>query len=253
MIKKILQIGLFFLISIVGQLSLAALPETLHIATSATYAPFESINSRGKIEGFDVDIVNALCKQMKVSCTMTNQPWDALISSLQVGKFDALIGAMNITDTRKKEVNFTDPYYINTVSFVGETDKAADLYSVGLKHKIVGVQRGSTAQYLLQGQYPKVKLNTYVNQQDAFLDLMSGRIDIVLADTPVVMKWIKENDAQQQKYAVLVQPVSHIKYLGLGYGIALKKGNAELLAAFNKALAEIKANGDYEKIVRKYF
>jgi arginine transport system substrate-binding protein len=252
MIKKIAQIGLLVLMSIMSQLSLAALPQTVRVATNPAYPPFESINSNGEIEGFDIDVMNAVCRQMKVTCAITGQPWDSLIPSLQLGKFDAIISAMNITDERKKEVDFTDAYYVNTMNFLGETTKKVDISTAGLKGKVVGVLRGTTAQYFLQAEYPQVKLKTYANQLDSFLDFTSGRIDIVLADTPVVLGWLKENNTAN-KYAVFGGPISDIKHVGPGYGIALKKENSELLAAFNKALAEIKANGDYEKIMRKYF
>jgi len=250
--KKLIQAGLFFAVSLIAQESGAALPQTLQIATEATYPPFEFVDSKGQIQGFDIDIVNALCKQIKVTCTFSNQPWDSLIPSLKLGKFDVLVGGMNITEARKQQVDFTDPYYTNSDSFVGVKAKPLDITSIGLKDKTIGVQGGTTAQYFLEGEYPQAKIKTYASEQDAFLDLVSGRVDAVLADTPVVMAWLKDNNASH-KYAVLGNAVNDPKYFGPGYGIAFKKGNTELLAAFNKALAEIKTNRDYKKIVRRYF
>jgi len=247
--------GLFFCILTICMIPLqawATLPQTLRVVTEATYPPFEFISAEGSIQGFDIDIVNALCKHIKVSCMFSNQPWDSLIPSLQLGKFDVLVGGINITETRKKQVDFTEPYYMNTDSFVAPKNKALDVSRAGLQGKTVGVQRSTTAQYFLQGEYPQTKIKTYLSQQDAFLDLVLGRVDAVLGDTPVVMKWLKESHSSP-KYVVVGQPMNSAQYFGMGYGIALKKGNAELLAAFSKALAEIKANGEYEKIVKKYF
>lgn len=243
---------IFLLITLISHPILAALPQTLRFGTEATYPPFEFVDSAGKIQGFDIDIANALCKQMKVTCTFSNVPWDSLIPSLKLGKFNALIGGMNITDARKKQVDFTDPYYASTANFVGLTNKVLDVTPAGLKNKTVGVQGGTTLQHFLQEMYPAVKIKAYASQQDAFLDLLSARVDVVLGDTLMVMSWLKSNN-NADKYQVIGEPISNTKYFGAGYGIAVKTGNAELLAAFNQALSQIKANGDYKKIVQQHF
>jgi arginine transport system substrate-binding protein len=250
--KKFLHLSLLFFIGLISQPLFADLPKTLTIATEASYPPFESINAQGSIEGFDIDVVNALCKQIQVQCTFVNQPWDGLIPSLKLGKFDVLVGGMNITDTRKEQVDFTDPYYLNTASFVGKKTTKVQISKADLKDKIIGVQGGTTAQYFLEGEYPEVKIKTYASQQDAFLDLVANRVDLVLADTPVVKNWLQNNN-NAEKYLTLGQPISNSQYFGVGYGIAVKKGNNELRSALNKALVEIKHNGSYDKIVKQYF
>jgi arginine transport system substrate-binding protein len=250
-IKKIIQAALFVGISFLAHAVLAALPSTLRVATEATYPPFEFVDAKGEIQGFDVDIVQALCKQMQVTCVFSNQPWESLIPSLKVGKFDVLIGGMNITEARKEQVDFTEPYYASTVSFVAPIAKEIDIDS-GLEGKTIGVQGGTATEILLKEKYPAATIKTYTSQQNAFLDLTSGRVDAVLADTPVVLIWLKKNHASE-KYQRVGKPIIDLAHLGSGYGIALKKGNTELRSAFNKALVEIKETGEYEKIVQKYF
>lgn len=251
-INTILKTSLFLLITLVSHPISATLPQTLRFGTEATYPPFESVDSTGKIQGFDIDMANALCKQMKVKCTFSNVPWDSLIPSLKLGKFDALMGGMNITEARKKQVDFTDPYYSSTANFVGLSKKAIDVTPAGLKNKTIGVQGGTTLQNFLQEVYPAAKIKTYASQQDAFLDLLSARVDVVLGDTPMVRSWLKTNN-KSNTYQVIGEPINNAKYFGAGYAIAVNKGNAELLKAFNEALEQLKVSGDYKKIVQQHF
>lgn len=250
--KKFFTTALFLCISMMSQFAFAALPHTVRFATEATYPPFAFSNEKGEIQGFDIDVVHVLCKEIKVECTFTSQAWDSLIPSLQLGKFDALAGGMTITEERKKQVDFTEPYYANSLSFVGVTKKKFDVSGNGLKGKIVGVQSGTTSQQYLQQQHPDVQVKAYTSQQDAFLDLISGRVDVVLADTPVITHWLYANDPTRD-YMILGQPITDPKYAGLGYGIAVKKGNTELLSALNKAIEKMKASGEDKKIIKKYF
>lgn len=251
--KKIMQLCVGLLTGLLAVSACATLPKTISFATEATYPPFEYIDAKGEMHGFDIDVANALCKQINVTCTFSNQPWDSLIPSLKLGKFDALIGAMNITPARQEQVDFTDPYYATTGSFITLRSAPVEVSPEGLKDRVVGVQGGSTFEQYMQGQYPKVKIMTYKSIQDAFLDMKSGRINVVLGDSPTLMSWLKENDAVEHKYTVIGEPIISVKYFGAGYGIAVKKGNNELLAAFNQALEQIKNDGTYEALVRKYF
>lgn len=249
--KKLTYI-LAFLASFLATPAQAELPRIIRFATEATYPPFEYIDASGKIKGFDIDIAQALCMRMKTQCTFTNQPWESLIPSLKLGKFDALIGALAITDVRKQQVDFTDAYFSNAGSFVAPTDKHLTLSPTGLRDKIIGVQGGTTMEQYLATEYGhEVKIKTYASQQDAFLDLTSGRLDAVLGDMPTVTDWLKKHDGN--KYEMIGEPIESPKFFGVGYGIAVKKGNKELLDALNQALKDIKTDGTYERIADAYF
>jgi arginine transport system substrate-binding protein len=245
-----LLVGIFGLLS--GN-SFAVVPPIIHFATEATYPPFEYMDASGEIKGFDIDLAKALCAQIKAQCTFTNQPWESLIPSLKLGKFDALISAMNITEQRKQQVDFTRPYFITTGSFVAPKDSNIVISVEGLKNKTVGVQSATTFEHYLTAEYGKgIGMKSYPSSQDALLDLTSGRVDVVLGDTPIILDWLSNNN-MNQKYRTVGEPINNPAYFGLGYGIAVKKGNVELLNAFNSALAQIKANGDYDKLLHTYF
>jgi arginine transport system substrate-binding protein len=231
--------------------SFAAMKETIRFATEPTYPPFEYVNEQGQIKGFDIDIANALCQQLKVHCTFAAQSFDGLIPSLNLGKFDALIAALGITPAREKQLNFTQSYYQPSASFVAS--KKNHFLQKDLIGKTIGAQQGSTfAQYLYDQYKGKVKVKLYASIQDAFLDLIAGRVEAVIADRPIAISWLKESNHMQQ-YELVGGPLTNDQYFGAGYGIGFRKNEKELLQDFNQALIEIKKNGTYDKIVANYF
>ncbi|MGT3086990.1 transporter substrate-binding domain-containing protein, partial [Salmonella enterica] len=160
-------------------------------ATEASYPPFESIDANNKIVGFDVDLANALCKEIDATCTFTNQAFDSLIPSLKFRRFDAVMAGMDITPERSKQVSFTQPYYANSALVIAKKDtyKSFD----DLKGKRIGMENGTTHQKYLQDKHPEVKTVAYDSYQNAIIDLKNGRIDGVFGDTAVVNEWLKTN------------------------------------------------------------
>ena len=237
------------LIAAMGLLSTSVLAKEIKFATEATYAPFEYLDDKNEFQGFDIDLARAVCEQAKLECSFHNQAFDSLIPSLKFRRFDAVMAGMDITPEREKQVLFTTPYYENSALFVGQQGKFTSIDA--LKGKKVGVQNGTSHQsYLVDNWVSKGLLTVpYASYQSAFLDMMNGRTDGVFADTAVAADWLK----QHKEYAVVGTPVTDAKYFGTGFGIAVAKGNQELLTQLNKGLAEIKANGTYQKIYDKYF
>ncbi|MFZ3408571.1 arginine ABC transporter substrate-binding protein [Vibrio chagasii] len=240
--KKIL------LASLIGLASFnAAAQEEIKFAMEATYAPFEYMDENNQIQGFDVDLANALCEEMKATCTFHNQAFDSLIPALKFKRYDAAISAMDITEARLQQVNFSDAYYDNSAAFISIEGKVAD--QAALEGKRIGVQNGSTHQSYLLEQLPGVTAVPYSSYQDAFIDMKNGRIDSVFGDTAVVAEWFKKED----NLTYVGDRVTNQEYFGNGFGIAVNKSNPELVAQLNTALAAVKANGEYDKIFNKYF
>lgn len=249
--KKYITVSLFLMGFMMIPKINAQTDQTIKFATEATYPPFVYVGPNGQVQGFGADIVHALCQQMHAKCTIINQPWESLIPSLKLGKFDAIFGGMNITAAREKQVDFTHSYYQNSISFVAAKSTHLVVSKVGLKGKTIGVQGGTTFDTYLQDTYGnEITINHYPSEQDALMDLQSGRVDAVVGDSPLIQQWLKKNSGQ---YAIAGKPINNQKYFGKGDAIAVKKGNVKLLQALNKALVKIKANGTYQKIVNKYF
>ncbi|WP_205954409.1 arginine ABC transporter substrate-binding protein [Pantoea stewartii] len=236
------------LAALLAGLSLSAsAAETIRIATEASYPPFEFVDANNKIQGFDVDLANALCKEMDATCTFTNQSFDSLIPSLKFRRFDAVMAGMDITPEREKQVLFSKPYYDNSAIFVAQKGKVASVDA--LKGKRVGVQNGTTHQKYLADKHSDITVVPYDSYQNAVLDLKNGRIDAVFGDSAVVNEWLKQN----ANLAPVGEKVTDKAYFGTGLGIAVRQGNTELQGKFNTALDKIKSNGTYKTIYNKWF
>ncbi|MCZ4311563.1 lysine/arginine/ornithine ABC transporter substrate-binding protein [Vibrio atlanticus] len=244
--KKILLASLIGLSS-AGMAVNASAQDEIKFAMEATYAPFEYMDENNQIQGFDVDLANALCEEMKATCTFHNQAFDSLIPALKFKRYDAAISAMDITEARLKQVNFSNAYYDNSAAFISIEGKVAD--QAALEGKRVGVQNGSTHQSFLIEQMAGVTAVPYSSYQDAFIDMKNGRIDSVFGDTAVVAEWFKKQD----NLTYVGDQVTNQEYFGNGFGIAVNKSNQELVDQLNVALAAVKANGEYDKIFNKYF
>jgi len=225
----------------------ASAAQTIRFATEASYPPFEFVDADNKIQGFDVDLANALCREMGAECTFTNQAFDSLIPSLKFRRFDAVMAGMDITPEREKQVLFTNPYYDNSALFVVQKDKVASVDA--LKGKRVGVQNGTTHQKYLSDKMAGINLVPYDSYQNAILDLKNGRIEAVFGDTAVVNEWLKQNP----NLAALGEKVTDKTYFGNGLGIAVRQGNTDLQGKLNAALEKVKADGTFKTIYSKWF
>lgn len=223
--------------------SVAASAQELTFAMEPSYPPFETTNEKGEIIGFDVDVANAICKEIQATCKFKGEAFDALIPNLKAKRFDASISAIDITDARAKQILFSDAYYDSTASYVTLKGKAT-LESA----KNVGVQNGTTFQQYTVAETKQYTTKAYASLQSAILDLKSGRIDMIFGDTAVLADMISKEPEMQ----FVGEKVANKKYFGNGLGIAMHKSNKELAEQLNKGLTAIKANGEYQKIYDKW-
>ena len=220
--------------------------QDITFAMEPSYPPFELTNEKGEIVGFDVDIANAICKELNATCHFKAQAFDALIPSLIKGRggFDAAISAIDITEARAKQVAFSAPYYESSASFISVKDKVSDLAQA----KKVGVQNGTTYQQYINAEAKQYTASSYASLQDAILDLKNGRIDIIFGDTDVLREMFDKNP----ELSFVGERVTDKRYFNNGLGIAVKKSNTALVDDLNKGIAAIKANGEYQKIYDKW-
>lgn len=224
--------------------------DKLVIATDATYPPFEYVDASGKVAGFEVDFAYAVCKAMATPCEVINQPWDGLIPGLQAKKYDAIMSSMNITDERRKVVDFSKVYYLMQNRFVGR--KGVQL-SADLKGKTIAVQTGTPQDRFVSQHFKSASIKRYVNAQDPMLELTSGRADFTFGNTVQLQKGFL--DTANGKAFAFSGPVfdgRKDKLLGEGVAVALRKQDGELKQRFNKAIDQVKASGEYAALLKKH-
>ncbi|SMF11783.1 amino acid ABC transporter substrate-binding protein, PAAT family [Tistlia consotensis] len=230
----------------------------VRIGTEGAYPPFNYIDASGRLKGFDIDIARALCEAADFDCSFVIQDWDGMIPGLLAKKYDAIIASMSITDKRKQIVAFTDSYYNTPAKFVKPKAlkleiprdlKAMDEALAGLR---IGVQRASSHEAFVRGELPAAEAVTYPTLEEAELDLVNGRLDLVVADSVVLQEGFLKTPAGQG-FAFVGPNISIPKYHGYGAGIALRKGDDALREAFNAAIRKIRADGTYQKINARYF
>jgi len=232
-----------------GALSAQA-AEKVKIGTEGAYPPFNTITPDGKVEGFDIDIANALCAQMKVECEIVTQDWDGIIPALQAKKFDAIIASMSITEERKKQVAFTHKYYTTPLALVAPKDSELTATEpAALAGKTVGAQASTTQADYAQDAYGKAgaEVKLYPTQEEAITDLQNGRLDAVISDKFVLVDWLKKASDGCCKL------VGDVKGTETEAGIAVRLDDTALRDKLNAAIDAIVADGTYKKIQAKYF
>ncbi|MCE2494653.1 MAG: ABC transporter substrate-binding protein [Rhodospirillales bacterium] len=226
--------------------------EELRIGVEGAYPPFSWKEADGSLKGFDIDITFALCEKMGRECTLVEQDWDGMIPALLARKYDAIVASMSITEERKKRVDFTVKYYNTPARFVAAEGSDLDVSPAGLAGKAVGVQRGTTHQCFMEKLFPEADLRLYQTQEEVFLDLAAGRLDAQFSDALQADEGFLKLDAGKG-FAFVGGPQYDLECHGEGAGVALRKGEDELLQAFNAAILAIREDGTYKSINDKYF
>ena len=222
-------------------------PLNIKIATESSYKPFSYTDADGKLIGYEIELVDALCAQMKAECEVISQDWDGLIPGLNAQKFDAAIAGMSITPERKEVVEFSDPYFHFHTGIILIGKKGDDISVEGLKGQPIASQRSTVASQYLQEKHADSDIKLYDTQDNAYLDLTSGRVRAMMSDKVTGIDWLKTEAGKD--YEVKGQEISTSDD---AMGIAFRKGDP-LVAKFNKALAELKDNGTYDQITGSYF
>jgi polar amino acid transport system substrate-binding protein len=218
------------------------------VGTDAAYAPFESQNEKGEIVGFDVDIVKAIAAKAGIEVKFVNTPWEGIFNALAQGDRDMVVSAVTITDERKQTMDFSEPYFDAQQLIAVRNDSRVKSFA-DLKKLKVGVQTGTTGDEAVTKLLGKTStaIKRFESTPLALKELESSGVDAVVADNGVVVHYVANNPGGNFK------TVADKEFVPEQYGIAIKKGNTELLGKINKGLAEIKADGTYAKIYAQYF
>jgi glutamine transport system substrate-binding protein len=216
----------------------------LVVATDTAFVPFE-FKEGNRYTGFDVELWAAIAKELNLQYKLQPMDFNGIIPGLQTKNIDVALAGITIRDDRKKAVDFSDPYYESGLSIlVGEKNDSIK-NAQDLSGKSVAVKTGTATVDFLKTQVPGAKLKLFPNIDNAYLELATGRVDAAVHDTPNVQYYA--NTAGKGKVKVIGSVKS-----GDFYGIAFPKGS-DLVPQVNKALATLKANGQYDAIYVKWF
>ena len=234
----ILVLATLFLIS---SLSLAAKP-VLKVGTDATYPPFESTDQSGKYVGFDMELIQMIADEMGMTLKIQSVNWDGIIPGLMNGNYDCLISAMTITSDRKKQIDFSTPYFTIRQAIVVTADNTTVKGPEDLIGKTITAQNGTTGD-LYASKIKNVKMKRFDTNPLAIQELLNKNADAAVMDDLVAVIAKKSNPALK------VIPIQDIEKED--YGIGVKKGNP-LLGKINKALDTLKKNGKLGELTKKY-
>ena len=220
-------------------------PGKLTMGSDTSYPPFEYMEG-SKPAGFDVDVGGAVAKKMGLTFEVISTAWDGIMPGLKTGKYDIIMSAMTITPKRQKQINFSDPYIDSNQSIAVANDSTIKTEE-DLEGKVVGVQIDTTGQAKAEELQPKVgikEIQKFDTILVAFEALEQGKVDAIMNDYPVNM-YISSKRGKTRVVKTIVTDEQ--------YGIGVKKGNSELLASVNEALEDIKNDGTYARIYKKWF
>lgn len=245
--KSLIATGVAVLITAAAQ----AEPVRIGIAAEP-YPPFMYVDASGTWVGWEIEMIDAVCKVTEMDCVLTPVAWDGIIPSLTGNQIDVIIASLSITDDRRKVIDFSDVYY-NTPAVI-VADKTADIKPTpeGLAGKIVGVQASSVNAVYAQKYFSDTaEIRIYQRQDDANQDLASGRIDAVQADSIVMADFV---DSEGGTCCEIKGNVAHDEViLGKGIGAGIRKGEHELRDQLNRGIAAILADGTHAAITARYF
>ncbi|WP_268627033.1 transporter substrate-binding domain-containing protein [Paenibacillus alvei] len=221
----------------------------IRVGLMGTYAPYNFINDKREVDGFDADIAKAVAKHIGVEVEFITGEFSGLIEGLQKDKYDALVSQVTITDDRKQKMDFSTPYVKNAVNVIVKSDNTSIQKLEDFKDKKIGVGLGTNDEkYLRDVAMPKVgnfEIATYNDVITSLQDLNVGRIDATINNVFALKPLIDKNHFNVKAVG---EPIKEDVA-----GIAIRKDNPELLAAINKALEEMKADGTFKEIFKKWF
>ncbi|TSJ61353.1 transporter substrate-binding domain-containing protein [Starkeya sp. 3C] len=245
----------------------------VRIATEGAYAPWNFSGPNGKLQGFEIELADELCARMKVKCEIVAQNWDGIIPALEGRKYDAIMAAMSVTPQREKVISFSTPYAAGINGFavlsdspLGKLPGTGETYSLDtqeagaktridemkvlLKGKVVGVQGATTASTFMETYFQDIAdIREYKTTEEHNFDLMSGRLDAVVANATVLAAALDKPD---MKGAQLAGPIFSGGVFGV-IAVGLRKDDSALKAKFDDAIKAAIADGTVKRLSEKWF
>lgn len=241
-ILKVIMVFAIVVITIITIMSCKDKSEKLYVGTNAEFEPFEYRES-GNIVGFDIELVNEISKLINREIEIEDMAFDGLLPALQTKKIDLIIAGMTATEERKKNVNFSEPYYKSQQAMVVYNDENNIKTFDDLVGKEVGVILGYTGDIIVS-EIENVRVQRYNATSEAIMGLKAKKVQAVVLDYEPAKNYSAQNPELK-----LVETASESEE----YAIAVRKEDTQLLEDINKALTTLKENGTYETLLNKYF
>jgi len=218
----------------------------LRVGLEGTYPPFSFQDEKGKLTGFEVEFAQALAQHLGVKADLRPTKWDGMLASLDSKRIDVVINQVTISPERKKKYDFSTPYTISGVQALTLKQNAAGITKPDdLSGKKVGVGLGSNYEQWLRDNVKGVDIRTYDDDPTKYQDLRSKRIDAILVDRLAALDLVKKTGD--------TMAVAGPAFSRLESGVALRKGNDDLLKAIDTAIADMQKDGSLSKLSEKWF
>jgi polar amino acid transport system substrate-binding protein len=250
MMKIACALSGLWLAACLAALAAAEEPRAIRIATEGAFPPFNYLEG-DEPAGFEVELGKALCEAAKAKCVFMGREWDGMIKGLLRKEYDAIMASMAVTEKRKARIAFSKPYYRVPAAFIAL--KGGELSAIdpaSLAGKRIGAVAGSEHARFLEERYPEAQLQTYGKLEDANLDLIAERIDLVLADRLALTKFLDEG---RNCCRLVANAPFDPAFYHPGVAVGLRKEDAGLKALFDSAIDAVIANGAYDRIRAKHF
>ncbi|OHV78890.1 transporter substrate-binding domain-containing protein [Ensifer sp. LCM 4579] len=230
----------------------ASAEEPVVVGFDALNPPYASVASDGQLQGFDVDMINAICTVEKLKCELRNIPWDGIFAALDSGKIDVVAAALNISEERKKKYAMPGPYLNSPFAYMANASSTLDGTKDGLSGKTIGTVAASLLErYLNERMGKTIQIAPYDSMDAAVLDLDSGRVDAVFSELATLQAAYV--NAKPGAYKIIGEPINDPAYSSLGKGLAIRADDKTLSSAFDKGLAAIIADGTHARLTKKWF
>jgi len=225
----------------------------IRVAIEGAYPPFNFIDpNTNELQGFEVDLLKSLCEAMQAQCEPVQHPWDGIIKGLVSHEYDAIMSSLEITERRQKRIAFSDPYYRIPAVFIGSKEvKPGEVTPQAMAGKKIGTIERTDHEIYLKTFYTDSEIVLFSKAEEANLDLVVGRLDAVFADELLLSRFLESREGECCH--VLGDAPADPPYRREAYGIGLRQDDDDLRVRFNRAIAQVKADGTYDRIRAKYF
>lgn len=244
MMKSLFKTSLAAL-ALAFSLSSHAADKSLIVATDTAFVPFEFKQGDNYV-GFDIDLWDAIAKQLNLSYTLKPMDFSGIIPALQTRNVDLALAGITITDQRKRAIDFSDGYYNSGLLVMVKADNQTIKGEQDLAGKVVAVKSGTGSVDYAKANIKTKELRQFPNIDNAYMELATGRADAVLHDTPNILYFIKT--AGHGQFKAVGDSIKAQQY-----GVAFPKGSDELRDKVNGALKTLRDNGTYAAIYKKWF